>query len=116
MGDGTAALGERALQGERRSIAKVISLVERGGYNARIAIGMLHPRTGNAWSIGITGAPGAGKSTLTDALVGRLRADGSEVGVLPLDPTSPFSGGAILGDRVRMQSHTTDPGVFIRSM
>src|SRR5438128_818919 len=115
MGDATAALVEGALQGDRRSIAKVISLVERGGDGARIAIQMLHPRTGNAWSIGITGAPGAGKSTLTDALVTRLRASG-EVGVLAVDPTSPFSGGAILGDRVRMQSHTTDPGVFIRSM
>jgi LAO/AO transport system kinase len=76
----------------------------------------MHPRTGNAWSIGITGAPGAGKSTLTDQLVGQLRATGGEVGVLAVDPTSPFSGGAILGDRVRMQSHTNDPGVFIRSM
>src|SRR4029078_1929465 len=72
--------------------------------------------TGNAWSIGITGAPGAGKSTLTDELVVRLRATGAEVGVLAVDPTSPFSGGAILGDRVRMQHHTTDEGVFIRSM
>ena len=116
MGDATVALVERALEGDRRSIAKVISLVERGGEGARVAIQMLHPRTGNAWSIGITGAPGAGKSTLTDQLVGRLRADGEEVGVLAVDPTSPFSGGAILGDRVRMQSHTTDPGVFIRSM
>jgi LAO/AO transport system kinase len=116
MGDATVALVERALQGDRRSIAKVISLVERGGAGARVAIQMLHPRTGNAWSIGITGAPGSGKSTLTDQLVGRLRADGKEVGVLAVDPSSPFSGGAILGDRVRMQSHTSDPGVFIRSM
>jgi LAO/AO transport system kinase len=116
MGDATVALVEQALEGDRRSIAKVLSLVERGGEGARVAIRMLHPRTGNAWSIGITGAPGAGKSTLTDALVGRLRATGEEVGVLAVDPTSPFSGGAILGDRVRMQSHTTDPGVFIRSM
>jgi LAO/AO transport system kinase len=116
MGDATVALVERALQGDRRSIAKVISLVERGGVGARVAIQMLHPRTGNAWSIGITGAPGSGKSTLTDQLVGRLRADGKEVGVLAVDPSSPFSGGAILGDRVRMQSHTSDPGVFIRSM
>jgi LAO/AO transport system kinase len=77
---------------------------------------LLHPRTGNAWSIGITGAPGAGKSTLTDLLVLKLRETGREVGVLAVDPTSPFSGGAILGDRVRMQSHTEDPGVFIRSM
>jgi LAO/AO transport system kinase len=116
MGDAPVALVERALEGDRRSIAKVLSLVERGGEGARIAIRMLHPRTGNAWSIGITGAPGAGKSTLTDQLIGRLRATGGEVGVLAVDPTSPFSGGAILGDRVRMQSHTNDPGVFIRSM
>jgi LAO/AO transport system kinase len=116
MGDANVALVERALQGDRRSIAKVITMVERGGEGARVAIQMLHPLTGNAWSIGITGAPGAGKSTLTDQLVGRLRATGEEVGVLAVDPTSPFSGGAILGDRVRMQSHTTDPGVFIRSM
>jgi LAO/AO transport system kinase len=116
MGDATVALVERALEGDRRSIAKVLSLVERGGEGARIAIRMLHPRTGNAWSIGITGAPGAGKSTLTDQLIGKLRAGGEEVGVLAIDPTSPFSGGAILGDRVRMQSHTNDPGVFIRSM
>jgi LAO/AO transport system kinase len=116
MGDATVALVERALDGDRRSIAKVLSLVERGGEGGRTAIRMLHPRTGNAWSIGITGAPGAGKSTLTDQLIGRLRAGGEEVGVLAIDPTSPFSGGAILGDRVRMQSHTNDPGVFIRSM
>ena len=116
MGDATAELVERALAGDRRSIAKLISLVERGGDGARTVIEAMHPRTGNAWSIGITGAPGAGKSTLTDQLVGRLRATGGEVGVLAVDPTSPFSGGAILGDRVRMQSHTTDPGVFIRSM
>lgn len=116
MGDANAALVERALQGDRRAVAKVITMVERGGEGARVAIRMLHPRTGNAWSIGITGAPGAGKSTLTDQLVSRLRATGEEVGVLAVDPTSPFSGGAILGDRVRMQSHTTDPGVFIRSM
>jgi LAO/AO transport system kinase len=116
MGDATVALVERALDGDRRSIAKVISLVERGGERARVAIQMLHPRTGNAWTIGITGAPGSGKSTLTDQLVGRLRAGGTEVGVLAVDPSSPFSGGAILGDRVRMQSHTSDPGVFIRSM
>ncbi len=116
MGDATVALVGRALEGDRRSIAKVLSLVERGGVDARVAIQMLHPRTGNAWSIGITGAPGSGKSTLTDQLVGRLRAGGTEVGVLAVDPSSPFSGGAILGDRVRMQSHTSDPGVFIRSM
>lgn len=116
MGESTAALIERALDHDRRAVAKLLSLVEAGGAGARAVLAALHPRTGRAWSIGITGAPGAGKSTLTDQLVGRLRADGREVGVLAVDPTSPFSGGAILGDRVRMQSHTADPGVFIRSM
>jgi len=116
MPESTEALVERALAGDRRSIAKVLSLVEQGGAGARDALRLLYPRTGHAWSIGITGAPGAGKSTLTDELVLRLRADGSAVGVLAVDPTSPFSGGAILGDRVRMQHHTTDEHVFIRSM
>jgi LAO/AO transport system kinase len=116
MSDETAALVERALGGERRATAKLLSLVEQGGTGAREVIAMLHPRTGNAWSVGITGAPGSGKSTLTDKLVGAMRADELEVGVLAVDPTSPFSGGAILGDRVRMQEHATDPGVFIRSM
>jgi LAO/AO transport system kinase len=116
MPEAPAALVERALEGDRRAIAKVLSLVEQGGEGARAALAILYPRTGNAWSVGITGAPGAGKSTLTDQLVVQMRGDGSKVGVLAVDPTSPFSGGAILGDRVRMQSHTTDEGVFIRSM
>ncbi len=116
MPEAPAALVERALAGDRRATAKVLSLVEQGGDGARTALATLYPRTGNAWSVGITGAPGAGKSTLTDQLVVQMRADGSKVGVLAVDPTSPFSGGAILGDRVRMQSHTTDEGVFIRSM
>jgi LAO/AO transport system kinase len=116
MPEAPAALVERALTGDRRAIAKVLSLVEQGGDGARTALATMYPRTGNAWSVGITGAPGAGKSTLTDQLVVQMRADGSKVGVLAVDPTSPFSGGAILGDRVRMQSHTTDDGVFIRSM
>ncbi len=111
-----AALVARALDGDRAAIAKLISVVETGGAPARDAVALLHPHTGRAWSLGITGAPGAGKSTLTDKLVGRVRAGGAEVGVLAIDPTSPFSGGAILGDRVRMQDHATDPGVFIRSM
>lgn len=76
----------------------------------------LYPHTGRAYSLGITGAPGAGKSTLTDRLVARVRRDGLTVGVLAVDPSSPFSGGALLGDRVRMQNHATDPEVFIRSM
>lgn len=97
-------------------MARLISLVETGGDPARTALAALHPATGRAYSVGITGAPGAGKSTLTDRLVARIRADGDLVAVLAVDPTSPFSGGAILGDRVRMQDHATDPGVFIRSM
>ncbi len=110
------ALVERALDGDRVAVAKLISLVEQGGPDARAAVAQLHPRTGNAWLVGITGAPGSGKSTLTDQLVGAIRATGDEVGVLAIDPSSPFSGGAILGDRVRMQQHATDLGVFIRSM
>lgn len=105
-----------ACSGDRRAIARLISLVETGGPDADIASAALYPATGRAYSVGITGAPGAGKSTLTEALVSRLRADDVAVGVLAVDPTSPFSGGAILGDRVRMQAHATDPGVFIRSM
>ena len=111
-----AALVRAVRAGDRRAVAKLISLVERGGPEADAASAALYPATGHAYTVGITGAPGAGKSTLTDALVTRLRAAGSEVGVLAVDPTSPFSGGAILGDRVRMDTHTTDPGVFIRSM
>src|SRR4051794_17557638 len=110
------ALVARAFDGDRAAIAKLISLVETGGDAARRAIALVHPHTGNAWSIGITGAPGAGKSTLTDKLVGVVRVAGLGVGVLAIDPSSPFSGGAILGDRVRMQEHATDEGVFIRSM
>jgi LAO/AO transport system kinase len=112
----TDALVERALAGDRVATAKLLSLVEQGGDGARAVVSRLHPHTGRAWSVGITGAPGAGKSTLTDALVACVRADDLEVGVLAVDPSSPFSGGAILGDRVRMQRHSTDPGVFIRSM
>jgi LAO/AO transport system kinase len=109
-------LVERARAGDRGAVAKLISLVERGGDDARQVIAALHRDTGAAWSIGITGAPGAGKSTLTDQLVTTIRRTDATVGVLAVDPTSPFSGGAILGDRVRMQDHATDPGVFIRSM
>jgi LAO/AO transport system kinase len=116
MTGSTDALVERALGGDRVATAKLLSLVEQGGEGARAVVSRLHPHTGQAWSVGITGAPGAGKSTLTDALVSCVRAEQLEVGVLAVDPSSPFSGGAILGDRVRMQRHSTDPGVFIRSM
>ncbi len=105
-----------ALAGERASIARLISMVERGGDAAHAAIASLYPHTGSAYTVGITGAPGSGKSTLTDKLIARIRKEGVEVGVLAIDPSSPFSGGAILGDRVRMQDHATDTAVFIRSM
>src|SRR5438093_7902341 len=111
-----ASLVDGALAGERASVARLISMVESGGDLAHDVIARLFPHTGSAYTIGITGAPGAGKSTLTDKLIGRIRKEGVEVGVLAIDPSSPFSGGAILGDRVRMQEHATDPGVFIRSM
>jgi LAO/AO transport system kinase len=110
------ALIERALAGERQAIARLISLVEDGGPDVGKAMKILYPHTGRAYTIGITGAPGAGKSTLTEKVVGHARTDGHSIGVLAIDPTSPFSGGALLGDRVRMQSHATDPEVFIRSM
>ncbi len=106
----------RALEGERRSVARLISIVEDGGTELGAVMKALYPHTGNSYSVGITGAPGAGKSTLTERVVARARRDGHKVGVLAIDPSSPFSGGALLGDRVRMQSHAVDPEVFIRSM
>ncbi|MDQ3963989.1 MAG: methylmalonyl Co-A mutase-associated GTPase MeaB [Actinomycetota bacterium] len=109
-------LVERALKGERPAIARLISLVEDGGADLGAVMQAIYPHTGSAYSIGITGAPGAGKSTLTEQIVGRARREGHKVGVLAIDPSSPFSGGALLGDRVRMQSHATDADVFIRSM
>jgi LAO/AO transport system kinase len=111
-----ADLVGRALDADRGAVARLISLVESGGPDATTAVARLFPHTGSAYTVGITGAPGAGKSTLTDRLIGRLRRDGATVGVLAIDPTSPFTGGAILGDRVRMQDHATDDEVFIRSM
>ena len=111
-----AALLDAARGGDRAALGRLLSLVERGGPDARAVASATHPLGGDAYTVGITGAPGAGKSTLTSALVGRMRSDGTEVAVLAVDPSSPFTGGAILGDRVRMQDHTGDPGVFIRSM
>jgi LAO/AO transport system kinase len=105
-----------ALDGDRIAVAKLLSLIERGEQAARDVGRLAYPLSGNAYTVGITGAPGAGKSTLTSALIGHLRAKGEELAVLAIDPSSPFTGGAILGDRVRMQDHATDPGVFIRSM
>ncbi len=109
-------LVERLHAGERRAIARLISLVEDGAEEASQVLRRLYPRTGHASTLGMTGAPGVGKSTLVDPLVARMRSDGITVGVVAVDPTSPFSGGALLGDRVRMQEHALDSGVFIRSM
>ncbi|MFP5578177.1 MAG: methylmalonyl Co-A mutase-associated GTPase MeaB [Acidimicrobiia bacterium] len=109
-------LMDAAVGGDRRSVARLLSMVERGGDDARAAGALAHARSGGAYTVGITGAPGAGKSTLTSALVGALRRRGERVSVLAIDPSSPFTGGAILGDRIRMQDHALDEGVFIRSM
>ena len=109
-------LVEAATRGDRGALARLISVVERGGDEAREVGRLVYPKGGTAYTVGITGAPGAGKSTLTDRLIGIVRKSGAEVGVLAVDPSSPFTGGAILGDRVRMQEHATDAGVFIRSM
>ena len=110
------ALFASAVNGDRGSLARLLSLIERGGDDARTIGRLTYPKSGNAYTVGITGAPGAGKSTLTSAVIGNLRAQDVQVAVLAIDPSSPFTGGAILGDRVRMQDHSTDTGVFIRSM
>jgi LAO/AO transport system kinase len=110
------SLFEAARGGDRPALARLLSTVERGGAGARRVAALATPLSGGAYTVGLTGAPGAGKSTLTSAIVGRLRAADTFAAVLAIDPTSPFTGGAILGDRVRMQDHATDDGVFIRSM
>jgi LAO/AO transport system kinase len=111
-----AALLEAAREGDRGALARLISFVEEGGALAREVGRLTFPLAGNAYTVGITGPTGSGKSTLTERLISTVRAEGEEVGVLAVDPSSPFSGGAFLGDRVRMQSHATDEAVFIRSM
>ena len=105
-----------ALADDRGALARLLSLIERGGPEARQIGRLSYPLGGNAYTVGLTGAPGAGKSTLTSGIIGHLRGLDIPVAVLAIDPSSPFTGGAILGDRVRMQDHATDPGVFIRSM
>jgi LAO/AO transport system kinase len=110
------ALVDRARDGDARAVARLISLVEDASPRLREVSALLTPHTGNASVVGITGPPGVGKSTTTSALVAALRRAQRRVGVLAVDPTSPFSGGALLGDRVRMQEHSGDPGVYIRSM
>jgi len=107
---------DAAVGGDRAALARLLSMVERGGDGARAVARAAFPRAGAAHTIGITGAPGSGKSSLTSALCRVVRASGDRLAVLAIDPSSPFSGGAILGDRVRMADHTLDEGVFIRSM
>lgn len=111
-----SALSDLIVSGDVRAIARGISLVESAGDAGPSLVGEIFPRSGGAFLVGITGPPGAGKSTLVDGLIARWRKAGKTIGVIAVDPTSPFSGGAMLGDRVRMQAHAQDEGVFIRSM
>ncbi|MEU8515795.1 methylmalonyl Co-A mutase-associated GTPase MeaB [Kitasatospora sp. NPDC048722] len=111
-----ATLVEQARHGRPRAVARLITLVENAAPELREVMAALAPHTGHAYTVGLTGSPGVGKSTSTSALVCAYRRLGKRVGVLAVDPSSPFSGGALLGDRVRMQEHATDPEVFIRSM
>jgi LAO/AO transport system kinase len=115
-GPSTPELLDEAVAGNRTALARLLSVAERGGEPAAELAALTHDRSGRAHTVGVTGAPGAGKSTLTSALCAEIRRTGDRVAVLAVDPSSPFSGGAILGDRVRMGDHATDPGVFIRSM
>ncbi|MET9292394.1 methylmalonyl Co-A mutase-associated GTPase MeaB [Streptomyces sp. NPDC003077] len=110
------ALVEQARQGRPRAVARLISLVEGAAPQLREVMAALAPLSGGAYVVGLTGSPGVGKSTSTSALVTAYRKAGKRVGVLAVDPSSPFSGGALLGDRVRMSEHASDPGVYIRSM
>jgi LAO/AO transport system kinase len=119
MNDSTtsaATLADAVMSGDRRAIARAISVVENDPAAAESLLRRVFPATGHAFVVGITGPPGAGKSTLVDALVRMIRAEGETVAVVAVDPTSPFTGGAILGDRVRMTGHAGDAGVFVRSM
>ena len=112
----SSSLSQRVLDGDPRALARAISLIEDEAAAGADLIRQIFPRTGRAYLIGITGAPGSGKSTLVDRLTAEIRKTSRTVGIVAVDPTSPFSGGAILGDRVRMQAHAGDAGVFIRSM
>jgi LAO/AO transport system kinase len=111
-----ASLAERALGGDLRAAAQLMRDLDDRAPSALAALKELYPATGRAFILGVTGNPGSGKSTLVDGLIQRYRQRGLRVGVVAVDPTSPFSGGAILGDRIRMQRHATDEGVFIRSL
>lgn len=107
---------DKLLQGDRRSAAKLITLIENDGPAKQEVMSRIYPHTGRAYVIGLTGSPGAGKSSLVDEITKQIRAENLKVGIIAVDPTSPFSGGALLGDRIRMQEHALDRGVFIRSM
>ncbi|MDY6911171.1 MAG: methylmalonyl Co-A mutase-associated GTPase MeaB [Chloroflexota bacterium] len=109
-------LVDKMLAGAQHSLSRLISMVEQGSLEIPEIMKAIYPHLGKAYSIGVTGPPGAGKSTLADKLTATVRSKGLSVGVIAVDPTSPFSGGAVLGDRIRMQQHYLDPGVFIRSM
>jgi LAO/AO transport system kinase len=111
-----AALTDAVLDGDRSALPRLLTVVERGGPAAADVGRRVYSRSGHAFVVGVTGPPGAGKSTLTDCVIGHLRESGREVAVLAVDPSSPFSGGALLGDRVRMVGHAMDPGVFVRSL
>ena len=110
------AWAQKILAGDIRAVAKAATAIENRRPDAETLLKELFPHTGKAMVIGITGSPGAGKSTVVDRMLGELRREGKQVGVIAVDPTSPYTGGAILGDRIRMLSHHADPGVFIRSM
>ena len=109
-------IAEKVLAGEQRALSRLITLLERGDPAAAAAMKLVDGYTGMAYTVGITGPPGAGKSTIVDQLTRLVRETGSTVGIIAVDPTSPFTGGAILGDRIRMQRHYLDSGVFIRSV
>lgn len=112
----SSSLAERVLAGEVRAVARAISLIEDESAGAADLVRGIFAHTGRAYLVGVTGPPGAGKSTLVDRLTAEYRAAGQTVGVLAIDPTSPFTGGAVLGDRLRMNAHAADRGVYIRSM
>jgi len=109
-------MAARLLAGERPALARMITWAENADPRFAAALGEVYPRVGRGWRLGVTGPPGAGKSSLVNALIEHLRGDGRTVGVLAIDPSSPYSGGALLGDRIRMEERTIDEGVYIRSM